>query len=274
MPENWETDYDKDDYQDYEKSSGEQAPASEGQNVRLNKLLAQAGVASRRAIENLIHQGRIEVNGHTIRQQGTRVDPATAVIKVDGERVIVRDDMMYLALNKPFGWQSTMSDDQGRPCVGDIIQKKSKPGVRLFHVGRLDANTEGLLLLTNDGDLAHKLMHPSFHVPKTYLVQVQGVFTKKARNTLLTGIELDDGPAAVDSLKIVGQTDTQSQMIVTIHEGRKHIIRRMFAAVNFPVTGLVRTHIADVALGSQRPGSIRVLNTREISSLHKAVETD
>ena len=146
-------------------------PEKQTEGVRLQKVLAAAGLGSRRACEELIAAGRVSVDGKVVRGQGMRVDPRTAVVSVDGARINVREDLVYLALNKPRGVLSTMSDPEGRPTVGDYVAERSQ---RLFHVGRLDAETEGLLLLTNDGDLAHRLTHPSFEVPKTYLAEVPG----------------------------------------------------------------------------------------------------
>ncbi|MGH3431592.1 MAG: pseudouridine synthase, partial [Thermocrispum sp.] len=172
--------------------------AAEG--VRLQKVLARAGVASRRAAEELIAQGRVSVDGEVVREQGRRVDPEHAVITVDGERVVFRSGLVYLALNKPVGVHTTMSDDQRRPCVGDLVRHRPE---RLFHVGRLDADTEGLLILTNDGELAHRLTHPSFEVPKTYLAEVHGSVERGLGKRLRAGIELDDGPVRVDSFRVV-----------------------------------------------------------------------
>ncbi|WP_189214229.1 pseudouridine synthase [Actinokineospora sp. UTMC 2448] len=241
-------------------------PSAEG--IRLQKVLSQAGVASRRAAEDLIDQGRVSVDGEVVREQGRRVDPLTAVIHVDGVRVNVRDDRVYLALNKPRGVHSTMEDDQGRPCVGDYLRGRTE---RLFHVGRLDADTEGLLLLTNDGELAHRLMHPSYEVRKTYLAEVPAPVGRDVGRTLRQGIMLEDGPVKVDSFKLVDNYGHRALVEVVIHEGRKHIVRRMLAEVGYPVQSLVRTRIADVALGNQRPGSIRALNRAEVGSLYGAV---
>ena len=146
----------------------------ETQGIRLQKVLSQAGIASRRAAEKLIIDGRVEVDGQVVTELGTRVDPHASVIRVDGARVVLDDSLVYLALNKPRGVHSTMSDDRGRPCIGDLIERKVRGNKKLFHVGRLDADTEGLILLTNDGELAHRLMHPSHEVPKTYLATVTG----------------------------------------------------------------------------------------------------
>ncbi|MFC9898162.1 pseudouridine synthase [Nocardia sp. NPDC127579] len=244
-------------------------PAGEGE--RLQKVLAKAGVASRRAAEEMIDQGRIEVDGVIVREQGLRIDPQTAVIRVDGTRVMVREELVHIALNKPKGWQSTMSDDLGRPCVGDIVAERIAAGQRLFHVGRLDADTEGLLLLTNDGDLAHRLMHPSFEVSKTYLATVNGEVHKGIGKRLRDGIELEDGPAKVDKFQVLELGEGRSLVKLELHEGRKHIVRRLLAAVGHPVIRLVRTNIGPVALGDQRPGTLKVLGRGEVGKLYEAV---
>ncbi|MEV5652306.1 pseudouridine synthase [Nocardia sp. NPDC052254] len=243
-----------------------------GEGERLQKVLAKAGVASRRAAEELIDQGRVEVDGAIVREQGLRIDPDTAVVRVDGVRVVVRDEQVYLALNKPKGFQSTMSDEMGRPCVGDIVAERVMAGQRLFHVGRLDADTEGLLLLTNDGDLAHRLMHPSFEVSKTYLATVHGEIQRGVGKQLRDGVELDDGPAKVDKFQVLEVAEGKSLVRVILHEGRKHIVRRLLAEVGYPVIALVRTHIGPVALGDQRSGALRVLGRDEIGKLYEAVE--
>ncbi|MFE3292802.1 pseudouridine synthase [Rhodococcus sp. NPDC059234] len=244
-------------------------PAGEG--MRLQKVLAQAGVASRRAAEELIEQGRVEVDGRIVVEQGLRVDPENAVVRVDGVRVVVKKDLVHIALNKPRGWQSTMSDDLGRPCIGDIVSERVSAGQRLFHVGRLDADTEGLILLTNDGDLAHRLMHPSFEVPKTYLATVSGVVDRGLGKTLKAGVELEDGPAKVDAFALLDVNGGKSLVKIVLHEGRKHIVRRLLEAVGHPVVRLVRTDIGPVALGDGRPGTLRVIGPGEVGALYKAV---
>ncbi|QXQ12504.1 rRNA pseudouridine synthase [Skermania piniformis] len=244
-------------------------PAADG--VRLQKVLAQAGVASRRAAEEMIASGRVEVDGLIVTEQGRRVDPTTAVIRVDGVRVVVRSDLVHLALNKPRGWHSTMSDELGRPCVGDIVAERVAAGQRLFHVGRLDAETEGLLLLTNDGELSHRLMHPSYEVGKTYLATVQGEVLRGVGKTLRDGIELDDGPVRVDRFRVIELGAGRSLVEIELHEGRKHIVRRLLDAVGHPVTRLVRTRIGPVSLRDQRPGSLRVLGRDEIGALYEMV---
>lgn len=239
--------------------------------VRLQKVLSQAGVASRRVAERMIRDGRVEVDGEIVTELGTRVDPDASVIRVDGVRVRVDDDMVYLAINKERGMHSTMSDDRGRPCVGDLVEHRVRGNKKLFHVGRLDADTEGLLLLTNDGELAHRLMHPSYEVPKTYLATVKGTIPRGLGRKLKAGVELDDGPARVDDFALVDTVPGKSLVRVTLHEGRKRIVRRLLAAVGFPVEGLVRTDIGTVSLGEQRPGTIRVLTRKEVGELYKAV---
>src|ERR1700739_4252683 len=175
----------------------------EPQGVRLQKVLSQAGIASRRLAEKMIIDGRVEVDGQVVTELGTRVDPKVSVVRVDGARVVVDDTLVYLALNKPRGMHSTMSDDRGRPCIGDLVERRVRGNKKLFHVGRLDADTEGLILLTNDGELAHRLMHPSYEVPKTYVATVDGSVPRGLGKKLREGIELDDGSAFVDEFAVV-----------------------------------------------------------------------
>jgi 23S rRNA pseudouridine2605 synthase len=234
-------------------------------------VLSQAGIASRRVAERMIIDGRVEVDGQVVTELGTRVDPDASVIRVDGARVVLDDSLVYLALNKPRGMHSTMSDDRGRPCIGDLVEHRVRGNKKLFHVGRLDADTEGLILLTNDGELAHRLMHPSFEVPKTYLATVNGAVPRGLGKKLRAGIELDDGPVAVDDFAVVDAIPGKTLLRVTLHEGRKRIVRRMLAEVGFPVQTLVRTDLGAVSLGDQRPGSIRALRRNEIGELYKAV---
>lgn len=244
---------------------------SEAEGVRLQKVLSQAGVASRRVAERMIREGRVEVDGNVVTELGTRVDPDTAEIRVDGTRVVVDDSMVYLAVNKPRGMHSTMSDDRGRPCIGDLVAQRVRGNKGIFHVGRLDADTEGLLLLTNDGELAHRLMHPSFEVPKTYLATVTGSVPRGLGKRLRAGVDLEDGPARVDDFALVDAVPGRTLVRLTLHEGRKRIVRRLLAEVGFPVQELVRTDIGAVSLGDQRPGSIRPLTRKEIGELYRAV---
>lgn len=252
------------------RSSDSVEESSEG--IRLQKVLAQAGVASRRHAEIMIAQGRVEVNGTRVTRQGMRVHPNTDVIRVDGTRIHVNEDLKYFILNKPRGLQSTMHDEFGRADLSDIIGEKIMAGQRLFHVGRLDADTEGLLLLTNDGELAHRLMHPKYHITKTYMATVLGEVDKKVIRALKEGVELDDGVVAADFAQIVDVYNGQSIVRVEIHEGRKHVVRRMLKELGYPVQRLVRTKIHNVQLGDQLPGKIRALNSSELSSLFKAVK--
>jgi 23S rRNA pseudouridine2605 synthase len=243
----------------------------DAEGVRLQKVLSQAGIASRRVAERMIIDGRVEVDGRVVTELGTRVDPGSAEIRVDGARVVLDDSMVYLAVNKPLGMHSTMSDDRGRPCIGDLIEHRVRGNKKLFHVGRLDADTEGLLLLTNDGELAHRLMHPSYEVQKTYLATVGGAVPRGLGKTLRAGIELDDGPVKLDDFAVVDAVPGKTLVRVTLHEGRKRIVRRLLAAVGFPVQALVRTDIGSVSLGDQRPGSIRALTRKEVGDLYQAV---
>jgi 23S rRNA pseudouridine2605 synthase len=236
--------------------------------VRLQKVLAAAGIGSRRACEVLIEERRVEVNGQVVLEQGLRVDPEAAVIRVDGMRVQTRSSAVYLVVNKPRGMVSTMSDPQGRPCLSDLVGTQREE--RLFHVGRLDAESEGLLLLTNDGELAHRLSHPSFGVNKTYLAEVSGTIARDVGRTLRSGIVLDDGLVAVDSFRVVGRARNKAMVEVVIHEGRKHIVRRMLAALDLPVQRLIRTQFGPVKLGYLRPGKTRALQRTELSELFAA----
>ena len=239
---------------------------------RLQKVLAKAGVASRRHAEILIDAGRVEVNGKIIAKRGVKVNPSVDVIRVDGVRVNVNEEHEYFVLNKPRGMQSTMSDDLGRPCVGDVVSEKVAAGQRLFHVGRLDADTEGLLILTNDGELANRLMHPKYEVTKTYLATVLGEADRKLVRQLKEGIELEDGLAKADFAQVVDTNQGYSLVRLELHEGRKHIVRRMLKEAGFPVQRLVRTKLHTVQLGDMKPGGLRALNSSELTSLYKAVE--
>ncbi len=237
--------------------------------VRLQKVLAAAGVASRRASEELIEQGRVAVDGEVVREQGRRVDPRAAVITVDGQRVVTRTDLVHLAFNKPRGVVSSMSDPAGRPSLAEYVADFS---ARLFHVGRLDADSEGLLLLTNDGPLAHRLSHPSYRVEKTYLAEVPGPVPRGLSRRLRAGVELEDGPVAVDHFDVVGQAPPRVLVEVTLHEGRKHVVRRLLAEVGHPVTRLVRIRIGPVQLGTLKPGRVRHLTRHEVGALYQQVQ--
>ncbi len=236
--------------------------------VRLQKVLAAAGVASRRRCEELIGEGRVEVDGEIVRRFGARVDPQRQVIRVDGRRIPASEDLVYLALNKPPGVLTTMSDSRGRPTIADLVGDRTE---RLFHVGRLDYDTEGLMLLTNDGELAHRLAHPRYGVLKTYLADVAGPLPRDLARQLITGVQLDDGVASADGFRVVERAGSRALVEVTLHEGRKHIVRRMLAAAGTPVGRLVRTQVGPVTLGSLRPGATRRLSTKEVGDLYASV---
>ena len=238
------------------------------EGVRLQKVLAGAGLGSRRACEELIARGRVQVDGVVVRELGVRVDPRTAVVHVDGLRVQLDPSLVTVVLNKPAGVVSTMHDPQGRPDLAPFVADHAE---RLFHVGRLDAETEGLLLLTNDGELANRLAHPSHGVPKTYLATVEGRVAPGLAKRLRSGVELDDGPVRVDSYRVVDTAPSASMVEVVLHEGRNRIVRRMFDAVGHPVTRLLRTQVGPVRLGNLPPGRTRVLGREELGALMAAV---
>ena len=234
--------------------------------VRLQKLLAQSGVASRRKCEELMLDGLVEVDGEIVTRLGTKVDPTTAVIRVDGRRLPPISAHVYLALNKPRGVVSTMDDPQGRRHLGDVVAGRPE---RLFHVGRLDTDTDGLLLLTNDGDFAQRLAHPSYEVDKVYVAEVEGEVDKAVLKRLRAGVELEDGPVQVSQARIVSVAQGGSRSIVelTIHEGRNRIVRRLLASVGHPVRRLTRTAIGPVRLERLRTGELRELTREELGAL-------
>ena len=231
--------------------------------VRLQKALAQAGVASRRASEELIAAGRVEVNGKGVTEQGMRVDPERDTIRVDGSRIPPPRRHLYLVLNKPRGVVSTMDDPDGRPTLEQYVPRRQ----RLFHVGRLDTDTEGLLILTNDGDFANKLAHPSHEVPKTYLVEVEGLLDNKTLRRLEKGLTLEDGPIKPDKVKLVTRAESRSMVQITLHSGRNRIVRRMFDSVGHPVRRLSRISIGPVRLGQLAVGETRELTREELGAL-------
>jgi 23S rRNA pseudouridine2605 synthase len=236
--------------------------------VRLQKILAAAGLGSRRHCEELIAEGRVEVDGEVVGRFGARVDPARQIIRVDGRRIPARQDLVYLALNKPPAVLSAMSDPHGRRTLADFVGDRPE---RLYHVGRLDYDTEGLLLLTNDGELAHRLAHPRYGMVKTYLADVPGPLPRDLGRRLQNGITLDDGVVTVDRFRVVEQASGRALVEVTLHEGRKHIVRRLLEEAGHPVRRLVRTNVGPVRLGSQKPGTVRELSTAEIGELYFAV---
>ena len=232
--------------------------------IRLQKVLAAAGIASRRASEILIGDGRVEVDGRIVTEQGLRVDPAHAVIRVDGSRIPPPRHHVYVVFNKPRGVVSTMDDPEGRPTLSDYLASRKE---RLFHVGRLDTDTEGLLILTNDGEFAHRLAHPSFSVPKTYLAEVDGVVEPRIVNRLRKGVTLDDGPVKPDAVKLVSTAADRSLVRITLHEGRNRLVRRAMDTVGHPVRRLSRTAIGPVRLGSLKAGEMRDLTSEELGAL-------
>ncbi|WP_027345627.1 pseudouridine synthase [Hamadaea tsunoensis] len=244
------------------------AETETGPEERLQKVLAAAGVGSRRKCEELIDARRVRVDGKVARL-GDKVDAETAEIYVDGQRVVVNNRLVYLAMNKPRGVVSTMSDERDREALADYV---GNLGVRVYHVGRLDQDSEGLILLMNDGSLAHKLMHPSYEVPKTYLAEVAGPLPRTVGRTLRAGIDLEDGPARLDSFRLVDAIGNTALVEVVLHEGRKHIVRRMFEEVGFPVSRLIRTAIGPIKLGDLRTGRHRRLNAGEIAALFKITD--
>ncbi|MGW8768739.1 pseudouridine synthase [Streptomyces sp. NPDC055815] len=242
-------------------------PGAEQEGERLQKVLARAGMGSRRACEELIEQARVEVNGEIVLEQGMRVDPEKDEIKVDGLTVATQS-YLFFALNKPSGVVSTMEDPDGRQCLGDYVTNRE---TRLFHVGRLDTETEGIILLTNHGELAHRLTHPKYGVKKTYLAAITGPLPREVGRRLKDGIQLEDGYARADHFRVVEQTGKNYLVEVTLHEGRKHIVRRMLAEAGFPVEKLVRTAFGPIALGDQKSGWLRRLTNTEVGMLMKEV---
>jgi len=262
-------DFDADeDWEDVEAPGERDSLTDVPGGVRLQKVLAAAGVGSRRHCEELIGAGRVEVDGEVVRRFGARVDPKHQVIRVDGRRIPASEDLVYIALNKPAGVLTSMSDSRGRKTMTDLLGDTAE---RLFHVGRLDYDTEGLMLLMNDGELAHRLAHPRFGVPKTYLAEVPGPVAKGLGRQLISGIELEDGVASADKFRVVEQAGGRALVEITLHEGRKHIVRRMLAAAGHPVSRLVRTQVGPVSLDSLRPGTTRRLTTKEVGDLYAAV---
>lgn len=236
--------------------------------VRLQKFLAQSGVASRRKCEELMLDGLVEVDGEVVTRLGTKIDPRTAVIRVDGQRLPPVSPHVYLVLNKPRGVVSTMSDPEGRRTLGDLVADRPE---RLFHVGRLDTDTSGLILLTNDGDFAQRVAHPSYELDKTYVAEVDGAVSKETLDLLRKGVTLDDGPLVVNAIRLVsaGEGNAKGRSIVelTIHEGRNRIVRRLLDHVGHPVRRLTRTVIGPVKLGGLRTGELRELNRDELGVL-------
>ncbi|MET8290247.1 pseudouridine synthase [Streptomyces sp. NPDC048448] len=243
-------------------------PGAEQEGERLQKVLARAGYGSRRACEELVEQARVEVNGQIVTEQGLRVDPEKDEIRVDGLTVATQS-YQFFSLNKPAGVVSTMEDTEGRQCLGDYVTNRE---TRLFHVGRLDTETEGVILLTNHGELAHRLTHPKYGVKKVYLAHIVGPIPRDLGKRLKDGIQLEDGYAKADHFRVVEQTGKNYLVEVTLHEGRKHIVRRMLAEAGFPVDKLVRVAFGPITLGDQKSGWLRRLSNTEVGMLMNEVD--
>lgn len=244
-------------------------PLDDEGRIRLQKLLALAGVASRRKSEELMLDGLVEVNGEVVTRLGTKVDPATDLIRVDGRRLPPVSGKVYLVLNKPRGVVSTMSDPEGRRTLLDLVADRPE---RLFHVGRLDTDTSGLIILTNDGDFAHRLAHPSYEVDKTYVAEVTGQVWPKVIKQLLAGVTLEDGPVTVSKARVIEANPAKSIVELVIHEGRNRIVRRLLDHVGHPVTRLTRTQLGPVRLGRLKPGEMRELTGEELGELLDATQ--
>ena len=244
---------------------------------RLQKVLAHAGVASRRACEQLIADGRVSVDGITVTEPGVRVDPLAQEIRLDGSRILTNPELITLMLHKPAGVVTTMEDPEGRPTVAQygadyLAEHPELPdSLRLVHVGRLDTETEGLLLLSNDGELSHRLMHPSFEIAKTYVAIVEGRVEPWVPRKLRRGIELEDGEARADRVTVKDSGPRGSIVEITLHSGKNRIVRRMLDAVGHPVTRLARTRLGPLRLGNLRPGETRPLSGEEITALQQEV---
>jgi len=232
--------------------------------MRLNKIIADAGITSRRGADELIADGRVTVDGHPIRELGAKIDPEKHEVAVDGETIKRSLTKSYLVLHKPKGVLSTMYDPEGRPSLADFIDLRKE---RLFHVGRLDKDSEGLILLTNDGDLTFRATHPSFGLEKTYIIEFEGRLETGVDKVLLKGVELEDGMGRVLSFKQL----SANWIEVKIHEGRYHIIRRLMEAVGVEVLRLIRTNFGPISLGDTPEGRWRDLNEQELLNIQKAL---
>ncbi len=244
------------------------APAERVVPMRLQKFLARAGVASRRGSENLMTAGRVCVNGQVVSELGSRVDPRTDTVTVDGREVHLADVAVTLMLNKPSGFLTTMSDPFGRPTVADLVPVERYPG--LFPIGRLDFDTTGILLFSTDGELGNGLLHPSHHVDKSYIARVDGAMGAKTVRALREGVELDDGPTLPAEVDVISADRASSLLRITIHEGRKRQVRRMCELVGHPVIDLHRCRFGPIELGDLSQGSWRLLTEEEYESLRRA----
>ena len=231
---------------------------------RLQKIIAAAGICSRRAAEELILAGKVQVNDRVVRQLGTKADPQRDEIRVEGRLITTEVERLYLMLNKPAGYVTTLKDPEGRPVVTDLLREV---GGRVYPVGRLDYDSEGLLILTNDGAFAERVQHPRYEIPRTYLAKVRGRVTRKGLQSLLKGIELEDGPFTVDGIQEEKFNEKSQWLRVTISEGRNRIIRRAMEALGHPVARLIRVSVGDLELGDLKPGQYRRLRKKEVEGL-------
>lgn len=233
--------------------------------IRINKYIAEAGVTSRRGADALIQSGRVKVDGKVIRELGIKIDPINSIVEVDGETINRQETKTFLALYKPRGVLSTMFDPEGRPSLAELLDFRKE---RLFHVGRLDKDSEGLILLTNDGEVSFRATHPSYGLEKVYLVQYEGRLPEGAKDRLLKGIELEDGIGRVTGFREL----PNNWLELRIHEGRYHIIRRLMEAIDLKVTRLVRSAFGPIQLGDLKEGRWRDLNSVEVANLHTALQ--
>jgi len=238
--------------------------------MRLNKIIADAGITSRRGADELIAEGRVTVDGRPIRELGAKIDPDNHEVAVDGETIERSLTKSYLVLHKPKGVLSTMYDPEGRPSLADFIDLRKE---RLFHVGRLDKESEGLILLTNDGSFTHRATHPSYGMNKKYLLEIEGQFLKEHIDQLLKGVILEDGMARALEVKVVREVNPKHHWVeVSIHEGRFHIIRRMFEFLEIEVLRLIRTDFGPISIGETKEGRWRTLNSVELENLYKVLK--
>lgn len=236
---------------------------------RIQKIMAHAGVASRRKSEQMIQAGKVSVNGKIVTELGVKADPEQDVIRVNGKLIQPKQEHYYLIINKPQGYLTTVSDDRGRKTVLDLIPKLP---VRIYPVGRLDYDSQGLVLLTNDGNLAYRLMHPKFHIRKVYLVTVNGMFNRSAIEKMRSGIKLEDGITQEAEVNLLKASLKKSIVRIGLYEGRNRQIRRMCSKLGFKAKTLIRIQIGPIKLADLDIGAYRLLNTKEIKKLKQAVE--
>jgi 23S rRNA pseudouridine2605 synthase len=235
---------------------------------RINRILSDAGLASRRKADELISSGRVMLNGKVLKELGTKAEWGKDSIKLDGVEIPGPEKKIYLMLNKPFGYVSTLNDPQGRPIVTDLLKDIPQ---RVYPVGRLDFDSMGLLLLTNDGDFSFHLTHPRFHIPRTYKVTVQGIVSEEVIETVKSGMELDDGPIRASSAALIGRQGDKSTVRVTIAQGRNRIVRRMMEALGYSVVHLVRIGFGNLELGNLKVGKYRNLEPEEVGMLREMI---